>query len=98
MNDHIHFPILIDIAECKRDRYLIVARPNQVGTNVIDGFRRVARRQFNDNYLSMEIESDEMAGMRRAITVVTNNSIFLRSARIAIDDVVVFAGSPSQQR
>ena len=36
MYDHIHFFVIIDVAECKRNRYLLITYRYQLWPNVID--------------------------------------------------------------
>src|SRR5260370_14997133 len=96
MNNHTHVPVLIDSAERERNRYLIIARSNQVGSNIIDGLCRVTCRQFDHNHLPMKIEGDEVTGMSLTIVVVVNNGVRLIKARVAIDNIILFIISPSQ--
>src|SRR5215469_2946727 len=98
MDDHIQFPILIDIAKRKRNRYLLIPGSDKVWPYVIDGLCRVARGQFDNNYLTMKVEGDEVTGMCQAIIIVPNNLVSLKHARIAVNNIIVFGGSPCEQR
>src|SRR5271157_2561802 len=94
MNNHIQFLVFIDIAKRKRNRYLLIASSDQVGSNIIDGLCRVTCRQLDDNYLAVKIEGDKMTGMRWIIIIVTNNLVCLIHAWITINNIVVFGSSP----
>ena len=41
MNDHIHLVIIVDVAESKRDRYLLITYRYQRRSNIIDPFCRI---------------------------------------------------------
>ena|SRR5579871_191844 len=95
VNNHIELFIVVHIAESQRDRYLVIARCNEVWPDILVRLGGVASWQLDDDHLPVQVEGDEMAGVLRAV-IMANNLVGLEEARIAIDDIVVLARAPGQ--
>src|SRR5690242_16611234 len=63
-NDHIRLLIAIDIAEIDRDGCQVATIPLDIeGSNIIHRLRGVPTHKFNDDSLTIEVDSNEVAGM-----------------------------------
>ncbi len=87
-DQHIEQAIPVHIAEAERNRGQVLPWPQQGGTVVDFSFGGITPRQLDHYHVAIQVDRDEVAGMRWGI-VMPNHRIYLERARASVMPVIL---------
>ncbi|HEX9133540.1 MAG TPA: hypothetical protein VF844_14710 [Ktedonobacteraceae bacterium] len=97
-HEQVGLTVAVDILEAQRDRGELLPLPKQDRAAIDPGFGRVARRQLDDQDVSVQVKSEEVAGMSGRVVVVSDHGVGLEGAWPAVVPIVLGRLPPDPQR
>src|SRR3989442_12202222 len=96
MNNHIKAMVARDVTKLKRDGSEVTTLTKDVvGNHVAFCASGIASRKLNNDSLAIQVDSYEVRGVLRTITM-TNNSASLEGTRITITEIVIACEAPGE--